>query len=94
MLAAALERELPTGYRLRTRALPELSGTAAACGFTVAEDSIEPGDVLIARVSACQFHLLIAAGAQRFVHAHAGLGRVVSWDAPLGWPVVHHWRLS
>ena len=96
LLAAALggRPPLPSGYRMRTRALPELSGTAAACGFEPAHGLVAPGDVLMVRVGPCQFHLMIAASAGGFVHAHAGIGRVVLWDAPLDWPVVNHWRLA
>lgn len=93
VLAAALGTALPGGYRLRRRALPDLSAIAAACGFGAAEGAIEPGDVVMARVSPCQFHLLVAARSGGFVHAHAGLGRVVRWDGPLAWPVVRRWRL-
>lgn len=94
LLAAALGRPLPGGYRLRMRALPDLSGVAEGCGFVAAAGGIESGDVLIVRIGPCQFHLLIAASPARFIHAHAGLRRVVPWDAPLDWPVVHHWRLA
>jgi len=93
LLAASAGIELPRGYRLRMRALPDLAAIAAAAGFGAAEGAIRPGDVLMARVSPCQFHLLVAAGAERFVHAHAGLGRVVHWYGPLEWPVVGRWRL-
>ena len=96
VLAAALggRTALPGGYRLKTRGLPELSGVAAACGFKPADGAVAPGDVLMVQVGPCQFHLMIAASAGHFIHAHAGLGRVVLWDAPLEWPVVHHWRLA
>jgi len=96
VLAAALggRAALPGGYRLRMRDLPDLSGAAATCGFEPASDAIAPGDVLMVQVGPCQFHLMIAASAGRFIHAHAGLGRVVLWDAQIEWPVVHHWRLA
>lgn len=99
VLSAALEAAgrpaaLPDGYRLRTRSLPELAGIAAACGFASADGHCEPGDVVMVRAGPCQFHLAVAVHSDRFVHAHAGLGRVVLWDGPLPWPVVHHWRLA
>jgi cell wall-associated NlpC family hydrolase len=97
LLAAALTAigrpaPLPNGYALRSRALPGLDAVAAACGFTGAGAPLRPGDVLLARVGPCQHHLLIAAGAG-FVHAHAGIGRVIASAGPPGWPIVHHWRL-
>jgi hypothetical protein len=64
------------------------SGLAAAAGPTRA------GDVLLIRPGPAQHHLVIAATAGGFVHAHAGLRRVVLTPAPLGWTVEHHWRLA
>jgi hypothetical protein len=66
----------------------------ADCGFVVATGAPHPGDVLLVRIGPCQFHLLIAASSGRFIHAHAGLRRVVCCDGPIEWPVVHHWRLA
>lgn len=98
LLAAALDAigrpaPLPTGYALRARALPALEGFAAACGFVETEEALLPGDVLMFRIGPCQHHLAIAAGGGRFVHAHAGLRRVVVAPAPLAWPVLRRWRL-
>lgn len=93
LLAAALGIDLPTGYRLRTRALPDLSAIAAACDLREVGGRIRPGDIVMARVGPCQFHLLIAASSADFIHAHAGLRRVVRHHAPLDWPIVRRWRL-
>jgi len=99
LLGAALERcggraPLPNGYALRARALPDLAGFAAGCGLIAASGPIAPGDVLLVRIEPCQHHLLIAAADGRFVHAHAGLGRVIDCSAPLKGHIVHHWRLA
>lgn len=83
----------PVGYRLRQTAIQPLLNAAAECGLVDAVGPAEPGDVLLVRPGPAQLHLLIAATAGGFVHAHAGLGRVVLAPAPLGWPVEHHWRL-
>lgn len=98
LLAAALTRigrpaPLPTGYALRTHVLPALEGMARACGFAQAEGADLPGDVLLLRVGPCQYHLAIAAGGGRVVHAHAGLRRVVIMPDTPGWPVLRRWRL-
>jgi cell wall-associated NlpC family hydrolase len=98
LLAAALARigrpaPLPTGYTLRSHVLPALDGLAEACGFAETDAAIVPGDVLLLRVGPCQHHLAIAASHGRFVHAHAGLRRVVIVPEPLGWPVLRCWRL-
>jgi cell wall-associated NlpC family hydrolase len=84
---------LPTGYRLRSRDVPRLADIAEACGLVAASGPVEPGDVLLLRVAACQLHLAIAVQGGRFVHAHAGRKRVIAAAGPLAWPVVGRWRL-
>lgn len=84
---------LPTGYGLRAHRLPPLEHVAASCGFAVSAAPVGPGDVLLLRIGPCQYHLAIAARAGGFVHAHAGLKRVVAMPGPLPWPIVHCWRL-
>lgn len=84
----------PSGYRLRQVAIEPLLGAAARSGLVGAAGPIEPGDVLLVRPGPAQHHLVIAAADRGFVHAHAGLGRVVLVPAPLEWPVAHHWRLT
>lgn len=98
VLAAALysigrPARLPNGYTLRNRALADTSPVAELCGLCSASGEIEAGDVLICRVGPCQFHIAIAASDGGFVHAHAGLRRVVVTPAPVPWPVIQHWRL-
>lgn len=94
-LAAAGRRgRLPNDYTLRNRILPDTSQIAKLCGFIPVLDRIETGDVVICHVGPCQFHFAIALGGNRFVHAHAGLARVVITPGPLPWPIIQHWRLS
>jgi cell wall-associated NlpC family hydrolase len=98
LLAAALtaigrRAPLPNGYRLRSRHVRGLAGFAEACGLGEAGGPIEPGDVLLLRVAACQVHLAIALRGGRFVHAHAGRKRVIAAAGPLAWPVIGRWRL-
>lgn len=98
VLAAALQRigrpaPLPTGYRLRTRFVPDLDSIAAVAGLTAVGASARPGDVLFVRCAPDQFHLMIATTTGRYVHAHAGLKRVVLSRDPLAWPIVRQWRL-
>jgi hypothetical protein len=84
---------LPTGYALRARRLPELGPILADCGLGAARGPAEPGDVVMLRPGPCQHHLVIAARNGGFVHAHAGLRRVVLASGPLADPIVHRWRL-
>lgn len=84
---------LPNGYRLRMRAVAGLAEMAAASGLAEVCGEVVPGDVLLLRPSPCQFHLAIAASGGRFVHAHAGVRRVVVASGPIGSPIAGHWRL-
>lgn len=87
---------LPQGYGLRNRDPARLFACFVPAGFVRQEDgaSIDPGDVLVVIPGPAQQHLLIATGEDRFVHAHAGLRRVVEMAAPVPWPVLQHWRLD
>jgi cell wall-associated NlpC family hydrolase len=99
VLAAALaaigrSAPLPAAYTLRARAPEDLDTVVRRCGLIDASGPTLPGDVVLVRLAATQLHLLIAAGTRRFVHAHAGLRRVVVHDAPLAWPLAGAWRLN
>lgn len=99
VLAAALgaigrEVRLPATYTLRTRDAATLEQIAAGCGLVAAVPPVRAGDVLLARVSGCQSHVLVALGLSRFIHAHAGLRRVVVLDGPLPWMIAGWWRLA
>ncbi len=84
---------LPNGYALRNRDIARWLPDAASCGFAPANGPVEPGDVVVARIGASQFHLAIAARGSGWVHAHAGLRRVVHQPGALpGAPIVQ-WRL-
>ncbi|HUD93436.1 peptidoglycan endopeptidase [Sphingobium sp.] len=48
------------------------------------------GDLALVRPGPLQLHLMIATG-DGFVHAHAGLGRVVETPGPSPWPVLGWW---
>ena len=85
---------LPDTYTLRTRFIAGLQGMAHDCGLRPAGTAIQPGDVLFVRISSCQLHLLVAARNAMFVHAHAGLRRVILTGGPLFWPTIAHWRLA
>lgn len=53
--------------------------------------SLQAGDILAVRTAPRQLHLMIAADGG-FIHAHAGLRRVVLTPAPSPWPVIGQWR--
>jgi hypothetical protein len=95
LVAAALGVPVaPTDYRLRNRDISAALAFAPAAGLVEAVGAIEPGDVLLAVSGPAQHHLLVAGTGGGFIHAHAGLRRVVATPGPLPWPVTRHWRLK
>ena len=82
-------------YQLRNRSIASqleaantdiwmhLDGSAPICA----------GDILLCRCGPAQHHLLVATGPDGFVHAHAGLRRVVSQPGPVPWPIAAIFRI-
>ncbi|MXO87130.1 hypothetical protein GRI32_00065 [Altererythrobacter aestuarii] len=82
-----------TDYRLRNLDISHLLPAIDQAGFMSAHGPCQPGDLVLLKTAPGQFHLAVAALEGGFVHAHAGLGRVVHTPAPLAWPTIGHWRL-
>lgn len=85
---------IPACYGLRNRDISRALRFASKASLAEAEGPPLPGDILLARLGPVRFHLLIAGGGGRFIHAHAGLRRVVATSGPLGAPLLRHWRLA
>lgn len=83
----------PSGYTLRTSNLEQLLPDPEAAGFVRVEGPLVIGDVVMLRLGPAQFHLAIVIEGARFVHAHAGLRRVVVGALPLPGEPLHRWRL-
>jgi cell wall-associated NlpC family hydrolase len=83
----------PSRYSLRQREGIDAAALARVAGLTEAASAIRAGDVLLVRCSPVQRHVLVALGADRVVHAHAGLRRVVIGPRDGGWALIGHWRL-
>ena len=101
LVAAALERcgcavVAPEGYALRALSVAPLLGFAARNGFAALDPLApgQPGDLLLLRLSAIQAHLAIVLDHHRFVHAHAGLGKVVIGEGALPGETIARWRLT
>ena len=92
--AAGCAVAVPPRLALRRAGLGELAGLAGQAGLAAADGAALPGDVLLVRPGPAQFHLLIAGCGEHFIHAHAGLRRVVATPTPLGWPLTARWRLA
>ncbi len=82
------------GYALHNLDLPRFLPLFGQAGFALCDGAIAPGDLLVVQPGPAQVHLLIAKGGGDFVHAHAGLRRVVVTPGPLTWPQLAHWRLQ
>ena len=90
--ACGCRARFPVCYTLR--AVNPLPHAALVRELELRETSgaVEAGDVLLLRPGPCQHHLAIATGAGLFVHAHAGLRRVVEAPLPAAWPALARWR--
>lgn len=98
LLAASMKKagfkcDIPEGYRLRNaNATPWLS-CAQTSGFDEVTGKEIPGDVLLQSLGAGQHHLIIADLDAHFIHAHAGLRRVVRQKIDRNHNTIAHWRL-
>ena len=84
----------PDAYALRNSSIARFLPLFEITGFVPVKDSIITGDLLVVQPGPGQFHCVIALGHARFIHAHAGIGRVVIQNGPLAWPFVQLWRLD
>lgn len=97
VLAAAMERigchiDLPKGYRLKIRHLDLWLPDPDRAGFISASAPFLPGDVVLLRTGPGQFHLAIADADRGWVHAHAGLRRIVRQAEMPSGTIAGHWR--
>ena len=67
---------------------------ALSSGWAAVTGVAEAGDLLMVHPAPTRSHLLVAGTTDNFIHAHAGLRRVVSTPSPLAWSIVRHWRLA
>ena len=84
----------PHGYALRNSTIACHLQFAARAGFSPVGGAISRGDLILVTPGPAQHHLLIALAPARFVHAHAGLRRVVVHAGAAPWPLLRHWRLT
>lgn len=85
---------VPADYGLRNRDYLPFLNRFADAGFSPCVQPTSAGDVIMVRPGPAQAHLLVAASGNSFVHAHAGLGKVVETPAPLAWGEWGRWRLQ
>ena len=98
VVAAALGKlgrsaAFPQNYALRNRDIDRAFALAPCCGLIEANGEQRAGDVILLEVGVCQYHVAICVKGG-FVHAHAGLRKVVrSPERPDG-KVLGHCRLQ
>lgn len=89
---AGLEAVAPAGYRLRNSSIDDALNALENCDLEPTHGAVAPGDILLASPGPAQHHVIVAGARGSFIHAHAGLRRVVIMPGPLTWPIRHHWR--
>ena len=94
LLSVGVELELPADYRPRRRSFTIPTSSLHTAGLIRCTGMRATGDILLVRSGPAQVHLAIATYHDRIVHAHAGLGRVVSSTFPAEWAMMHAWRLA
>jgi len=77
-------------YGLRTNDIARWRALLDARLACRPEARLAPGDLLLLQAGAAQLHLAIWTGTG-FVHAHAGLRRVVETPGPPPWPLLGAW---
>ena len=92
--AAGKPLSIPGSYALRNGDISDLLACTERDDVGAASATFEAGDILLARPGPAQHHLLIVTSPAHFVHAHAGLRRVVETPLPSPWPILRHWRFT
>ena len=79
-------------YAMRNLDLARFEQILPAAGLCPSSSAAQPGDIVLMRPSAAQYHLAIIGPSGLFIHAHAGLRRVEGPAPPL-WPSIARWHL-
>ena len=85
---------VPSGYALRLSCLADWLPDPAAYGFVHAEQPGAPGDVALLSPGPAQLHLAILGPDGLWIHAHAGLRRVVAQPSLPAGDLIGQWRLA
>lgn len=83
----------PAAYALKNTGIESQLDCVRKAGFIDADGPVQRGDVILVRPGPAQHHLLIALGFNRFIHAHAGLRRVVIQTGLDAASILRRWRL-
>jgi hypothetical protein len=92
--AAGLEPErVRSDYSLRGQHLAEIEHELCDLGCMPVVGEAQAGDAIVCEAGPGQLHVLICSGSG-FIHADAGLRKVVERPGPVPWPIVSVWRLA
>ncbi len=89
--ACDIRAQVPTGYALRNSSTERWITIMDQFAHRRAGLNMEPGDIVMVQAGVAQLHVGIWTGCG-FIHADAGLRRVVETPGPLCWPVIATWR--
>ncbi len=84
-------RDVPRGYSVRTADGAGVAALIDHAGLTRVRRVPVTGDLVLVKSGPAQCHLVVMT-ARGFVHADAGIGRVVETPGPLLWPVISVWE--
>ena len=84
---------VPLDYSLRGNFEPQVTAFFAAAGFEQCSTAFLDGDIVAVQAAPRQLHLMISAR-NGFVHAHAGLSKIVLTPGLPVWKVIGHWRIK
>ncbi len=93
--ACAIPSErVPRDYSLRSQALGEIERQLRGLGCRRVESPVlHLGDIALCRPGPAQYHMVVITPFG-FVHADAGLRRVVQRPHPIPWTMAGAWRLA
>jgi murein DD-endopeptidase / murein LD-carboxypeptidase len=83
--------DLPRGYSVRTADGHGVASLIDAAGLKRVRREALTGDLVLLKSGPTQCHLVVMTEAG-FVHADAGIGRVVEVPGPPPWPVIAIWE--
>jgi murein DD-endopeptidase / murein LD-carboxypeptidase len=84
-------RDVPRGYSVRTADGAGVVALIDAAGLKRVRREPAAGDLVLLKSGPAQCHLVVMT-AVGFVHADAGIGRVVETPGPPPWPVIAVWE--
>ena len=94
LAACGYRVHVPEGYGLRNARIDRFLAFAPRNGLHPATGPTLPGDVVLTVPGPAQHHLMVALGAARAVHAHAGLRRTVAQTFPTPFHALRRWRIG